>query len=103
MSPRMVTQRVSVKASALAPPPKRAPVPEEPTPPNGMFASSSTVCSLMCTIPLGIRLARSRPRITSLVRMPSDSPYSVSAASLATSSTVSKRSTGATGPNTSSA
>ena len=32
----------------------------------------------MCTSPLGIRSAISRPRITSRVRMPSDSPYGVS-------------------------
>jgi hypothetical protein len=101
MSPRTVTQRVSVNASRLAAPPNLAPVPEAPIPPNGMFGSSSTVCSLMCTIPVSIRLARSRPRITSLVKMPRDRPYSLSAASSAASSAVLNRSTGATGPNTS--
>jgi hypothetical protein len=51
MSPRMVTQRVSVKASRFAVPPKRAPVPEARMPPKGTFGSSSTVCSLMWTMP----------------------------------------------------
>ena len=37
MSPRTVTHRVSVKASRLALPPKRAPVPEARMPPNGVF------------------------------------------------------------------
>jgi hypothetical protein len=97
----MVTQRVSVNASRLALPPKRAPVPEARTPPNGVFGASSMVWSLMWTIPVGIRRARSRPRITSRVRMPRDSPYSVSPASLAASSAVENRITGATGPNTS--
>ena len=70
-------------------------------PPNGVLASSSTVCSLMCTIPVGMRRARSRPRITSLVKMPSDKPYSLRAAISATSSALLNRSTGATGPKTS--
>ena len=70
-------------------------------PPNGVFGASSTVWSLMCTMPVGIFRARSRPRSTSRVRMPRDSPYSVSAASLAASSAVENRMTGATGPNTS--
>ena len=96
----MVTQRVSVNASRLAVPPKRAPVPEAKTPPNGVFGASSTVWSLMCTMPVGIRRARSRPRITSAVRMPRDRPCSVSPASLAASSAVANRTTGATGPNT---
>jgi hypothetical protein len=47
----MVTQRVSVKASRFAVPPKRAPVPEARMPPKGTFGSSSTVCSLMWTMP----------------------------------------------------
>jgi hypothetical protein len=97
----MVIQRVSVNASRLAVPPKRVPVPESKMPPKGTFASSSTVCSLMCTMPVGILRARSRPRMTSLVRMPSDRPYSVWAASAAASSAVENLITGATGPNTS--
>ena len=70
-------------------------------PPNGVFGASSTVWSLMCTMPVGIWRARSRPRITSPVRMPRDRPYSESAASFAASSAVENRTTGATGPKTS--
>ena len=66
----------------VAVPPKRVPVPESKMPPNGTFASSSTVCSLMCTMPVGIFRARSRPRITSFVKVPRDSPYSADAAEL---------------------
>jgi pimeloyl-ACP methyl ester carboxylesterase len=59
---RTVSQRVSVKASMLAcAPPKREPVPEAPVPPNGAFASSFTVWSLMCTMPVGIWSASSTP------------------------------------------
>jgi len=48
MSPRTVTYWVSVKASTLASaPPSRDPVPEASTPPNGAWASSLTVWSLM--------------------------------------------------------
>ena len=49
-------------------------MPDAPTPPNGTFASSFTVWSLMCTMPVGICSASARPRITSRVTMPSDSP-----------------------------
>ena len=59
MSPWTVTQRVSVNASRLAVPPKRVPVPESKMPPKGMFGSSSTVWSLMCTMPVGMRRASS--------------------------------------------
>ena len=76
--------------------------PQASTPPNGAFASSLTVWSLMCTIPLGISSATARPCITSRVTMPSDRPYSLSAASRAASSTDPTRVTGATGPDTSS-
>ena len=38
-------------------------MPEAPTPPNGIVASSLTVWSLMCTRPVGIRSAISRPRV----------------------------------------
>ena len=43
MSPRIVTQRVSVNASRLAVPPNRAPVPDARMPPNGVFGASSMV------------------------------------------------------------
>ena len=87
MSPRMVTQRVSVKASRLAVPPKRVPVPGvQDAAERRVRPRRRPVCSLMCTIPVGMRRARSRPRMTSLVRMPSDRPYSLRAAISATSS-----------------
>jgi hypothetical protein len=70
---------------------------------NGIVASSLTVWSLMWTRPDGIRPAISRPWQTSLVRMPSDSPYSVPEASSTASSIESKGTTGATGPKISSA
>ena len=83
-------------------PPCREPVPDSPTPPNGISASSLTVWSLMCTSPDGIRSASSRPFITSRVRMPSDRPYSVPFASATASSRLEKATTGATGPKISS-
>ena len=57
-SARTVTHCISVNASMFATgPPKRDPVPEEPTPPNGTLASSLTVWSLICTMPVGMRSA----------------------------------------------
>jgi len=96
---RTVSQRVSVNASMLAwAPPKREPVPEAPVPPKGAFASSFTVWSLMCTMPVGILSASSTARIASRVTMPSDRPYSVAVASAMASSMLPYRATGATGP-----
>ncbi len=64
------------QTSAVAPP-NREPVPEAPTPPNGATASSLTVWSWICTMPLGIRSASASALGTSAPRMPGDSPYSV--------------------------
>src|SRR5205085_2410526 len=100
---RAVIQQVSVKASMLAAaPPKRVPVPLAPTPPKGATASSFTVWSLMCTMPLGMRSANCSPAYTSRVRIPSESPYSVPDASATTSSRDENAVTGATGPKISS-
>jgi hypothetical protein len=68
-----------------------------------MMASSFTVWSLMCTSPAGMCSAICRPFITSRVRMPRDSPYSVPEASRAASSASRNGTTGATGPKISSA
>src|SRR4030095_5617652 len=101
MLPPPVSHCVSVNASRLASgPPNREPVPDAPTPPNGTFASSATVCSLMCTIPDGTASATCIANPTS-PRIPNDNPYSLSDASRTASSTVSNATTGATGPKTS--
>ncbi|KNE80989.1 hypothetical protein ADZ36_19175 [Streptomyces fradiae] len=56
----------------------------------------------MCTIPVGMRRASSRPRAASRVTMPSARPYAEAAARAAASSSSLKERTGATGPKTSS-
>ena len=70
MSPRIVTHRVSVKASRLALPPKRAPVPDARMPPNGAFGV--VVHRLVVDVhdAGGDLPASSSPRMTSRVRMP---------------------------------
>src|SRR5690606_16071979 len=73
-SPVLVNHCVSVKLAMFASPPIRVPLPDQPTPPNGITGSSATVWSLMCTIPAGMRSARSTARITSRVMIPSDRP-----------------------------
>ena len=61
--------------SMFAEPPSRAPAPESFTPPNGLFGL--VVDGLVVDVHDAGRdpPAISRPRITSVVRMPSDSPY----------------------------
>ena len=94
--------RVSVYASILAAAvPKRDELPELRTPPKGTCASSRSVWSLMCEVPVGMRSANASPVATSAVKMPNARPYSVSEASSTASSSVEKRVTQATGPNTS--
>ena len=51
MSPRMVTQRVSVNASRLAVPPKRVPVPESKRPPKGTLGvANDTIYGLNASV-----------------------------------------------------
>src|SRR5699024_8759756 len=75
---RMVNHCVSVNDSMLAAaPPKREPLPESLTPPNGTFGSSETVCSLIWILP---ESSWSASRIAWPVspRIPTDRPYSLS-------------------------
>jgi DNA-binding CsgD family transcriptional regulator len=80
-----------------AAPPKRAELPEWRIPPNGAFASSWTVWSLMWAVPVGMRRASCSPVLMSAVMMLRSSPYSLSDARSTASPGVAKRMTGATG------
>src|SRR5699024_314983 len=99
---RTVSHCVSVNASILAAaPPKRDPVPESPTPPNGAFASSPTVCSLIWIFP-DSTISDKFMAIPTSPKMPTDRPYSDVLTMSAASSMVENGITGATGPKISS-
>jgi hypothetical protein len=85
----------------FAGPPKRAELPEWRIPPNGAFASSPTVWSLLRAVPVGMRRAISSPVPISAVMMLRSSPYSLSDARSTASPGVANEMIGATGPNTS--
>ncbi|MNV90180.1 hypothetical protein D3C71_1845380 [compost metagenome] len=78
------------------------PLPEAPTPPNGLITSSFTVWSLMCSRPVRRRSPSVSARPTLLETIAIDSPYSVSLASSTAWSSVSNGTTTATGAKISS-
>ncbi|MNJ63571.1 hypothetical protein D3C77_594840 [compost metagenome] len=79
-----------------------APLPEAPTPPNGLMTSSLTVWSLICSRPVRNCSPSRRARPVSRDKMAALRPYSVSLASATASSSLSNGTTTATGPKISS-